>query len=232
MGRARNGQAISTERASRQELRALKKLQREAKRDGDLPTWRRATAVLGYLAGVSVIEQAAQLDVTRGSVNRWLQWFEAAGTDGLRPRERPGGAARLTEAQHRVLIAAIEAGPLAAGYPSGLWTGPMVGELIRRRFGVSYHNHYIPRLLHQLGFSVQRPRKRLAKADAERQAVWLKQTFPAIKKSRCVPRGSPVRRRSELLARRHIAPHVVASRLPTARRHVWRAQDRSSVCGG
>lgn len=182
MSRARTGQAISPERASRRELRALRKLQQDAKRDGDLPTWRRATAVLGYLGGISVIQQAAQLDVTRGSVNRWLQWFEASGTDGLRPRERPGGVARLTAAQHRELVALVEAGPLAAGYQSGVWTGPMVGELIRRRFGVSYHNHYIPRLLHQLGFSVQRPRKRLAKADAERQALWLKQTFPAIKK--------------------------------------------------
>lgn len=184
MARARTGQAISPERASRRELRALRKLQLEAKRDGDLPTWRRATAILGYLDGISVIQQAAQLDVTRGSVNRWLQWFEAAGTDGLRPRERPGGAARLTAAQHRELVALVEAGPIAAGYQSGVWTGPMVGELIRRRFGVSYHNHYIPRLLHQLGFSVQRPRKRLAKADAERQALWLKQTFPSIKKKR------------------------------------------------
>jgi transposase len=184
MSRARNGQAISTERASRRELRALRKLQQEAKRDGDLPTWRRATAVLGYLDGVSVIQQAAQLDVTRGSVNRWLQWFEAAGTEGLRPRERLGGEARLSDAQHGQLIALVEAGPLATGYQSGVWTGPMIGELIRRRFGVSYHNHHIPRLLHKLGFSVQRPRKRLAKADAERQALWLKQTFPAIKKKR------------------------------------------------
>lgn len=184
MARARNGQAISAERASRHELRALRKLQKEAKRNGDLPTWRRATAVLGYLNGVSVIQQATQLDVTRGSVNRWLQWFEAAGTEGLRPRERLGGEARLSDAQQQELVALVEAGPLAAGYQSGVWTGPMVGELIRRRFAVSYHNHHIPRLLHKLGFSVQRPRKRLAKADAERQAIWLKQTFPAIKKKR------------------------------------------------
>jgi transposase len=47
---------------------------------------------------------------------------------------------------------------------------------------VRYHNHHVPRLLHQLGFSVQRPRKRLAKADVEAQAYWLRERFPAIKK--------------------------------------------------
>ncbi len=182
MARAQNGKAISAARASRPELRKLRQLLDEAKRAGDLRSWRRATAVLGYLNGVSVIQLAAQVDVTRGSVNRWLQWFEAAGTAGLRARERPGGEARLSAAQRQALVAMVEAGPMAAGYQSGIWTGPMIGELIRRRFGVSYHNHHIPRLLHKLGFSVQRPRKRLAKADAERQATWLKETFPAIKK--------------------------------------------------
>jgi transposase len=40
----------------------------------------------------------------------------------------------------------------------------------------------LPRLLHQLGFSVQRPRKRLARADREAQEIWLKKRLPAIKK--------------------------------------------------
>ena len=56
--------------------------------------------------------------------------------------------------------------------------------LIEERFGVRYHNHHVPRLLHDLGFSVQRPRKRLAKADVEAQAQWLRKKLPAIKKAR------------------------------------------------
>ena len=58
----------------------------------------------------------------------------------------------------------------------------MIGDVIERRFGVRYHNQHVPRLLHQLGFSVQRPRKRLARADADAQAQWLREKFPAIKK--------------------------------------------------
>jgi len=60
----------------------------------------------------------------------------------------------------------------------------MIGDLIEARHGVRYHNHHVPRLLHQLGFSVQRPRKRLARADLARQATWLRQTLPRIKKKR------------------------------------------------
>lgn len=115
MARAQIGKPISADRATRRELRELRQLQREAKRCGDLQTWRRTTAVLGYLDGVGVIQQAVRLEVTRGSVNRWLQWFEADGTEGLRPRERPGGEARQTDEQHQQLIALVEAGPMSAG---------------------------------------------------------------------------------------------------------------------
>lgn len=184
MPHPKQGKAIRSSRLTGEELAKLIVLQVESKRDGDLATWRRAKAVLGYLQNKSVISLSGELDVTRGSINRWLQWFDADGTDGLRPRERPGGAPRLDEAQREELVAIIEAGPQASGFMTGLWTGPMIGDVIRRRFGVSYHNHHVPRLLHKLGFSVQRPRKRLARADLEKQRVWLDEKFPAIKKKR------------------------------------------------
>jgi hypothetical protein len=79
---------------------------------------------------------------------------------------------------------------MQAGYQSGVWTGPMIGDLIHERFGVRYHNHHIPRLLHQLRFSVQRPRKRLARADLARQATWLRETLPRIKKKRASAEAS------------------------------------------
>jgi transposase len=58
----------------------------------------------------------------------------------------------------------------------------MIGDFIEQRFGVRYHNHHVPRLLNQMGFSVQRPRKRLARADVEAQATWLRESLPRIKK--------------------------------------------------
>lgn len=120
--------------------------------------------------------------MTRGSVNRWLQWYEAMGVAGLVTGRAPGPTPKLSEEQQDELGAWIEAGPQASGYTSGVWTGPMIGDLIEQRFGVRYHNHHVPRMLNQLGFSIQRPRKRLARADLEAQATWLRETFPAIKK--------------------------------------------------
>ncbi len=37
-----------------------------------------------------VIALSQALEVTRGSINRWLQWYQAVGAEGLRDAERPG----------------------------------------------------------------------------------------------------------------------------------------------
>jgi transposase len=147
-----------------------------------LHTWRRARAVWGYIKGKSVLKLVEELDVVRASVNNWIRWYDAMGTESLKPRKAPGAAPKLSEEQRAQLVALIEAGPQASGYMGGVWTGPRIGDLIRKKFGVRYHNHHVPRLLHQLGFSVQRPRKRLARADKLKQARWLKKRLPAIKK--------------------------------------------------
>jgi transposase len=182
MARSKNGEAISARLRSPSALKKLRRFIRDRKAANDLNAWRRGLAILGYINKRRVIDLAAEYDVTRGSVNRWLQWYEAMGVDGLRTEKPPGPTPKLNAAQREKLGAIVDAGPLAAGYQSGVWTGPMIGDLIEQRFGARYHKHNVPRLLHDLGFSIQRPRKRLARADAEKQANWIRRKFPAIKK--------------------------------------------------
>lgn len=182
MARSKTGEAISTARRTPTAVKKLRAFVSDAERRGDLLEWQRGRAVLGYLQGKRVIELAAELGKTRGALNRWLQWYEAEGVEGLYTKFAPGPAPKLDESQRRRLAGMVEAGPLVAGYETGVWTGPMIGDLIAEKFGVRYHEHHVPRLLHQLGFSVQRPRKRLARADLDAQAYWLKTRFPEIKK--------------------------------------------------
>lgn len=180
--RAKTGCAISPAKRTRPARRRLQRFIKEQRKASNLDAWRRARAVLGYIEGRRVVDLAREADVSRGSVNRWLQRYEAEGMAGLKSRPRPGPERRLNAEQLEELAYLIEAGPRELGYSSGVWTGPMIADLIEDRYGVRYHNHHIPRLLHDLGFSVQRPRKRLAKADLKAQARWLRRTLPAIKK--------------------------------------------------
>jgi transposase len=188
--RSKTGQAIAARWRTPEEVERVQALVREAQGANDLDTWRRAKAILGYLDGKRVAVMCEDLGVVRGSINRWLRWYNAMGVEGLRTGKPPGRQRRLTQDQRDQLIAMIDAGPPALGFSTGMWTGPMVAALIEREFGVRYHHNYVPGLLHQLGFSVQRPRKRLARADAEAQGIWLRERLPRIKKKREPAEGS------------------------------------------
>ena len=51
-------------------------------------------------------------------------------------------------------------GSMAQGYRTNLWTTARIAELIRREFEVEYHRDNIGRLMHSLGWSVQKPERR------------------------------------------------------------------------
>ena len=182
MTRSKTGQAIKPARRTKKELRRLQKFIDETKRANDLKSWRRAVAVLNYINGKKVITIKDELGVDRSTVNNWLIWYNADGVEGLRSKKPTGAPPKLDEAKKAELASLIEKGPQASGFTSGVWTGPMIARLIKKKFGVKYHDRYVPYLLHGMGFSVQRPRKRLARADAEAQEKWIKERLPKIKK--------------------------------------------------
>jgi transposase len=52
------------------------------------------------------------------------------------------------------LAGIIAAGPEAAGFDTGVWIAPVVVELVKERYGVSYSSSQIARILHDLKFSL------------------------------------------------------------------------------
>jgi transposase len=180
---------LSSRRCGDGARKKLRRLVEESKRRNDLKTWARARVVLGYVEGRLVADLAQELDVDRSTATRWVAAYAERGFPALKPGTPPGPEPKLNAAQSAELAAVIEEGPREAGFEAGIWTGRLVSEFIRERFGVVFHWKYVPQLLHRLGFSVQRPRKLLAKADLKAQAIWLRTTFPAIKKKRA-PRAA------------------------------------------
>ncbi len=178
--RAKTGEAIPAELRRPEDVADLKAFLRRAKSQGRRDEVLRFRAVLGYIEGQTVNAMTISLKTGRSVINKWLRWYVAAGPEALLTQARPGAPAKLTDEQLQEVARLVEAGPVSAGYASGVWTGPMVGDLIEKRFGVRYHYEYIPRLLAKLNFSVQRPRKRLARADAEAQRQWVEERLPEI----------------------------------------------------
>jgi len=143
---------------------------------------RRRIAGQLLLEGRGIREVARIVHASVSSVKRWKDALEESGWEGLDPKTHPGPAPQLTAGQKQDLLNLLEDGPLAAGYRTEQWTCPRVSDLIQRHFGVSYHADHVRRILHELGWSYQRPEQRARERDERAIRRWRKRDWPRIKK--------------------------------------------------
>jgi transposase len=134
--------------------------------------------------GWRVKDVAAALGVTRKSVSEWKKAVAEGGRRSLRAKPQHVPECRLSKAQQTKLKRLLRAGPGKSGFASDLWTLGRVAELVQREFGISYHPSHLGRLLHALGFSCQKPKRRSREQDPQAVKTWREKTWPAIKKGR------------------------------------------------
>ena len=143
---------------------------------------RRRRAAECFQAGESLRTVAGRFGVNLSSVKRWKRAWREGGIDGLAAKPHPGPAPKLSAKQKEKLVALLTAGPLAAGYRTDLWTCGRVAELVRKKFRVSYHPDHLGRILHDLGFTPQKPLRVAREQDAAAVERWRKKDWPRIKK--------------------------------------------------
>jgi transposase len=160
----------------------LVRLSKEAERDGAYRVAKRLQAVLLNSQGRSSGELAEILRAPRSKVSEWLARYQGHGLEGLLEGQRSGRPAPLTSAQRQQLGDILDSGPVAYGLDTGVWTSPMIAWVMREEFGVDYHPGHVRKLLHAIGFSVQRPKRILARADRAQQDRWHRRTYPNLKK--------------------------------------------------
>jgi transposase len=133
--------------------------------------------------GLPPVEVAQRVGADRRSVRRWKATARTEGVRGLRARPASGRPPKLRAKQRSKLEALLLKGAQAAGYHNDLWTCPRVAEMIERRFGVCYHVDHIGRLLHDLGWSAQKPARRALERDEPAIRRWVCEDWPRVKKT-------------------------------------------------
>lgn len=153
-----------------------------AKKAKDYKRSVRIRAVLLLGSHAKKREEVAEICETGVStIYLWQRRYQKFGLEGLIDQYKPRPC-RLSEAQQNELAAVMEEGPEASGFDTGIWTSPLVGKVIKERYGIVYSVSAIARLLHRLNFSVQLPQVQLARADPAAQAKWSNEDYPAIQK--------------------------------------------------
>ena len=171
-------------RLSSKRAQLLSALKTEAERDGAFRVAKRIHAVLLNHQRHSSGAISTMLEAPRSKVSLWLSQYEEHGWEALLEGHRSGRPRQLDARQRQELCAILDSGPVAYGFVSGVWTSPMIARVIREEYQVAYHPGHVRKLLKELGFSVQRPRKGLAKADPVEQDRWQRYTYPKLKKNR------------------------------------------------
>lgn len=126
---------------------------------------------------------ARLLKVHRSTVPLWIEQFNRHGEEGLFEGLRPGRPVGLDPKQREILCDILDSGPVAYGLETGIWTSPLIAQIIREEFGQDYHPGHVRRLLRQLGYSRQRPTTQLVQADLRQKRKWVRSTYPNLKKT-------------------------------------------------
>ncbi len=125
---------------------------------------------------------ARLLHVPRSCVHEWINAWNEFRLLGLLEGHRSGRRPRLTEENKQHLFDIVDSGPVAYGLQTGVWTSPIIANVIEEEFEVHYHPGHVRRLLRNIGLSVQRPTKKLVAADPKKQNKWIRYTQPNLKK--------------------------------------------------
>ena len=132
---------------------------------------------------LSLHEIARRIGCHASSVMRWRNALQSGGPKALKAKPAPGRPPRLTLKQKKQLVRLLTKGAMVQGYRTELWTTQRIAELIEHRLGVKYHRNHIGKLLHQIGWSHQKPERRAAERNDAAIAEWKRSVWPRVKKT-------------------------------------------------
>jgi transposase len=143
---------------------------------------RRLRAADMFSKGATQADVARELGVSRPTALEWYRKWSEGGKKALRAG-RPGRPPLLDASDMAKVLKALRAGPGANGFSSELWTLPRVADVIEAVTGVTYHPGHVWYILRSMGWSRQRPARRAIERDDAAIDAWVKQRWPAVKKT-------------------------------------------------
>jgi transposase len=142
----------------------------------------RKRAVASVQDGQSPERVAKAFGINRVTIYGWLALYRTGGWGRLDARKRGGRPTKLDGKALRWIYKTVaEKNPLQLKFTFALWTAKMIGELIRKKYGIELSKASVCRLLGQLGLSPQRPVWRAYQQRPEDVQRWLNREYPKIR---------------------------------------------------
>lgn len=149
-------------------------IQDEISRSPEARYFHRLHVLLYVLSGASAYQAAHLYRLSPRTVEYWVKRLISSGLAGLREGNRPGRPRRLSASDLEALRREIRRSPRELGYDQNFWDGVLLRRHLDQRYSVSLGVRQCQRLFHQLGFTLQRPRRKAREADPVRQEAFKK----------------------------------------------------------
>lgn len=130
----------------------------------------RLYAVYQVAQGASSRELLKTYNVSYKSVCNWVNGFNKLGLEGLKDKPRSGRKPRLKPQQMKEIKTIImKHSPENYGYNTATWTGPILIDLIEKKYNIQYKKAQIYNVLGSLGLSYQKGRGIYPEADVTKR---------------------------------------------------------------
>ena len=133
--------------------------------------------------GQAPSEVMKSLGLCRTTIYPWLRRYEDKGMEALVERIAQGPEPKLSEKQRQQIKRWILGkDPRQYGFDFGLWSRRIVQALIEEKLRIELGLTAVGRLLASLEITPQKPLRRAYERDPEAVALWVKETYPKLKK--------------------------------------------------
>ena len=127
---------------------------------------------------------AEDLGCGTDTVVRVRRLYRKGGVAALVPIKPPGRKSKATSEFLRAMGRAVQTSPLTLGYGFSNWSVVRLVEYLAQKTGIRFSDDQLRRLLHQEGFSVQRPKHTMKGKRNETAFRKAKKELRVLKKKR------------------------------------------------
>ncbi len=124
----------------------------------DADVFRNATVILMTAVGRSKDSIAEDLGCSPGTVDNVRKRYRERGLAGLKRRKPPGAKPRATAEYRAALCQAVQTPPQTLRFGFSVWSAARLAAYLERQTGVALTADRVRRILHEEGFSFQRPK--------------------------------------------------------------------------
>lgn len=151
----------------------------------DAAVFRNATIILMSGVGRSKTSIACDLGCSTSTVDVIRRRYRQKGAPGLVPGKPPGRTSRATSMYRAALRSALQTPPRQLGYGFSVWSLARLNAHLYRHTRISFSEDQLGRIVHQEGFSFQRPKHTMKGKRDEAAYVRAAAKLRTLKKKRC-----------------------------------------------